>query len=739
MDSIDQVLIAFEDFLADHNIDVYDEAEVAEDKYKLSAVIVEDGMSELKLRLRLQRTIADANTELTSLSKVTLSGLKVNSTSPDEIDFTFTVIFEGEKEEEKVEEKEELVIEDAKPAGPTKLAIEVLMDRHNGAFNIVSQFVNEYPDAKTAAHAAKIFEKKKINKFQSALSPENYQKLVADLKEWSGNDQTAFDAFEYRTKLTDSAAADTKLTDEKDGNLCVCPRCLRGIENHDGPQATEHFYLEEPIPCDWCGEETDEIYEIFEDRDAGNYTTESDEDLGEEIEYFYHDSVKAEDDDTENKKYLTKQEWVDYINQKGEAGKYYGAVVNEKGDKVIFWTGASKGFDLRERAEEYARQQYDLATRGKRVKGAKFPTFITRIAKPAPEQEEYYLVENKNSDTGATHATVYKTENAAIRSIKTNRDTLTRQANYQCEVIDDPSSEDDLAEYYYAEKFTKKDRPTYIIGVRKIDKEEASKFSAIHDEKSVKDDDEKTVVVVEEKNVKTGKVISATAFRTFMPSLRHFNSLCNDRIKDGYHRVALSSNDLPAGYSYIERFVKTNDPDSELDIGMYEDGEDAVKADGLLIEDSKKVKDDFWGDPGCPSPEDVEDVYFYSDFSQKEYDAFDEDNGPWSTPDGDVGTCDEVFQDFIKRTNFKHVDVKDVPMEVQKYNDRINEGVWFKYNDTNGESYIVTDVFKGNPDNPQSIFEFGNDFGARDDVTEILDSLGYHKYSAEEIWDKFSY
>lgn len=48
--------------------------------------------------------------------------------------------------------------------------------------------------------------------------------------------------------------------------LCVCWRCLMGIESREGKQITREIYLDEddPRPCDWCEDDTsDVLYEIL--------------------------------------------------------------------------------------------------------------------------------------------------------------------------------------------------------------------------------------------------------------------------------------------------------------------------------------------------------------------------------------------------------------------------------------------------------------------------------------------
>ena len=51
---------------------------------------------------------------------------------------------------------------------------------------------------------------------------------------------------------------------EEPKKLCVCERCLMGIESHEGRQATFKIYVDDdPRPCDWCEEDGfDVLYEI---------------------------------------------------------------------------------------------------------------------------------------------------------------------------------------------------------------------------------------------------------------------------------------------------------------------------------------------------------------------------------------------------------------------------------------------------------------------------------------------
>lgn len=141
-------------------------------------------------------------------------------------------------------------------------------------------------------------------------------------------------------------------------------------------------------------------------------------------------------------------------------------------------------------------------------------------------------------------------------------------------------------------------------------------------------------------------------------------------------------------------------------------------------------------------PPEYDEPVFYSDFSHKNFDPFDEDYPAWEDDSGKIGSFDEIYQDFIKRYDFKRIDVNEVPQEIQEYYDRTGEGIWFKYNNPAASSpidnYIVVDKYDGNPDHPKDPWELINhDYPDRYDVEEMLENCGYKKFSEEEIWNKW--
>lgn len=65
---------------------------------------------------------------------------------------------------------------------------------------------------------------------------------------------------EYKTLSQFEIEDDGKIIGHK--KLWVCERCLRAIESREGALETcEHE--ENQLPCDWCGEEEDILYELI--------------------------------------------------------------------------------------------------------------------------------------------------------------------------------------------------------------------------------------------------------------------------------------------------------------------------------------------------------------------------------------------------------------------------------------------------------------------------------------------
>ena len=65
---------------------------------------------------------------------------------------------------------------------------------------------------------------------------------------------------EYKSLLKFEIEDDGKIIKHK--KLWVCERCLRAIESREGALETcEHE--ENQLPCDWCGEESEVLYELI--------------------------------------------------------------------------------------------------------------------------------------------------------------------------------------------------------------------------------------------------------------------------------------------------------------------------------------------------------------------------------------------------------------------------------------------------------------------------------------------
>ena len=65
---------------------------------------------------------------------------------------------------------------------------------------------------------------------------------------------------EYKTLSQFEIEDDGKIIGHK--NLWVCEKCLYAIESREGDMAT-CSHKENYLPCDWCGEEYDTLYELI--------------------------------------------------------------------------------------------------------------------------------------------------------------------------------------------------------------------------------------------------------------------------------------------------------------------------------------------------------------------------------------------------------------------------------------------------------------------------------------------
>lgn len=113
---MDNLVAVLADFLADYDIDVYDDASLGGDKYRLDCVIVETHITSLKARLRVQKALNAFNTFPDSPKGVTVvqSGpITMNERSEDEYDFSVTVEFK--KTDERKKREAAVVPDDERP------------------------------------------------------------------------------------------------------------------------------------------------------------------------------------------------------------------------------------------------------------------------------------------------------------------------------------------------------------------------------------------------------------------------------------------------------------------------------------------------------------------------------------------------------------------------------------------------------------------------------------------------
>lgn len=66
--------------------------------------------------------------------------------------------------------------------------------------------------------------------------------------------------------------------DEEDSGLKVCRHCLDAIISREGRQNVVNTYTHydwdedaEPLICDWCEDETDELYEIDNTKEGSDF------------------------------------------------------------------------------------------------------------------------------------------------------------------------------------------------------------------------------------------------------------------------------------------------------------------------------------------------------------------------------------------------------------------------------------------------------------------------------------
>ena len=104
------------DFLADYDVDVYDDASLGGEKYRLDCVIVEDHVGSLKARMRIMKAFNAFNTFPDSPKGVTVvqtSPIVMNERSEDEYDFSVNIEFK--KTDERIKREAALTPVDERP------------------------------------------------------------------------------------------------------------------------------------------------------------------------------------------------------------------------------------------------------------------------------------------------------------------------------------------------------------------------------------------------------------------------------------------------------------------------------------------------------------------------------------------------------------------------------------------------------------------------------------------------
>lgn len=117
---MDNFIEQFSDLLAEYDIDVYNTSLIGEDKYRLDIIIVDDDMSEIRARLRLQ-TAAKKINFLWAAQNVSLSldGFKLNEKTDDEYDASIIVELHKTSEQKAKEARE--IPEDETPFTEEKI------------------------------------------------------------------------------------------------------------------------------------------------------------------------------------------------------------------------------------------------------------------------------------------------------------------------------------------------------------------------------------------------------------------------------------------------------------------------------------------------------------------------------------------------------------------------------------------------------------------------------------------
>lgn len=87
-----EFITSLEDFLASHDIDVYNEAQFASDRYRFDAIFSKP-LNELELKIKLLKAIDGYNKESIDY-KAKLDRISTKEVSNNDIDFTFDLSYQ---------------------------------------------------------------------------------------------------------------------------------------------------------------------------------------------------------------------------------------------------------------------------------------------------------------------------------------------------------------------------------------------------------------------------------------------------------------------------------------------------------------------------------------------------------------------------------------------------------------------------------------------------------------------
>lgn len=113
---MDNLVSQLADFLADYDVDVYEDVNLGGDKYRLDCVIVQDHVGSLKARMRIKKALDAFNYFPDSPHGVVvkqIAPIVMNERSDDEYDFS--VVIEFEKTDERKKKEEHFVPFDERP------------------------------------------------------------------------------------------------------------------------------------------------------------------------------------------------------------------------------------------------------------------------------------------------------------------------------------------------------------------------------------------------------------------------------------------------------------------------------------------------------------------------------------------------------------------------------------------------------------------------------------------------